>query len=191
MRKLVGILAAHGSREEHAHMMNTLGCDTIFLRSPQDFEGIDGIILPGGESPSFGRLLKWSNMRDIMIEYISERKVPVFGTCAGAILLAKTGSEYALKSIDMDIDRNAYGRQVDSFSDEIEIQGCNTKFHGVFIRAPKITRAGENLTILASYNNDPILVQEGNVLSSTFHPELTKDTRVHEIFLEMMNRESK
>ncbi len=191
MKKIIGILGIHGSREEHAEMMEKLGFETRFLREKEDYAEISGIILPGGESSALGRLLEWTDTRDILTKKIVEEGIPVFGTCAGAILLAHSGSEYALDSIDIDIDRNAYGRQVDSFSEEIEISGISNdskKFHALFIRAPKITRVGNNIKILAEERGSPVLVQdfEKKILVSTFHPELTKDTRIHEIFAKMI-----
>ena len=187
-RKIIGILGIHGSREEHAEKMQQLGFETIFLREKEDYKNISGIILPGGESSSFGRLLEWTETRKILEKKIKEEHIPVFGTCAGAILLAQKGSEYSLQALDIDIDRNAYGRQVDSFSDEVEIKGNPEKFHAVFIRAPKITRVGEDIEVLAKEGNTPVLVRDNqkNILASSFHPELTSDTRIHEIFAKMI-----
>jgi 5'-phosphate synthase pdxT subunit len=190
MTKKIGILALHGSREEHAKAMEKLGYDIVFLREEKDFKNISGIILPGGESSSFGRLLEWSGIRNILEKKILEENIPTFGTCAGAILLAKKGSEYSIGAIDIEIDRNAYGRQVDSFSEEIEIRGESEKFHALFIRAPKIIATGESVEILAKERENPVLVQNSqkNILVSTFHPELTNDTRIHEIFAEMIEK---
>lgn len=191
VKKIIGILGIHGSREEHAEAMQKLGFETVFLREKEDYENISGIILPGGESSSFGRLLEWTDTREVLRRKIVEDGIPVFGTCAGAILLAHLGSEYALDVIDIDIDRNAYGRQIDSFSDDIEIaalDNASEKFHALFIRAPKISRVGEHVEVLAKYNEKPVLVQDSQkkILVSTFHPELTKDLRIHKIFAEMI-----
>ena len=189
-KKLIGILGIHGSREEHAEAMQKLGFEIIFLREKEDYSEISGIILPGGESSSFGRLLEWTDTRQVLEQKILKEKIPVFGTCAGAILLAKKGSEYSLGAIDIDIDRNAYGRQIDSFSDEIDLAGESQKFHGLFIRAPKIVKIGESVEVLANYDGCPVLVLDNaqKILVSTFHPELTSDTRIHEIFAEMMTK---
>ncbi|MEI7510580.1 MAG: pyridoxal 5'-phosphate synthase glutaminase subunit PdxT [Candidatus Peregrinibacteria bacterium] len=185
----IGILGFHGSREEHANSMQKLGFQTVFLRTPEDFHDIAGIILPGGESGSFGRSLLWSGVREMLAQKILQEKIPVFGTCAGSILLAKNGSEYSLGAIDMDVDRNAYGRQVDSFSTEIVLPGEELPFHAIFIRAPKIIRVGQGCKILAEHAGNPILVHNSSqkILVSSFHPELTPDTRIHKIFAEMVS----
>ena len=182
----IGILGIHGSREEHAEKMQQLGCKTIFLRNKKDFENIDGIILPGGESTAFKLLLEKTGIENILKEYIIEKKIPTFGTCAGSILLSSSATKNNLNILDIEIDRNAYGRQIDSFSDEIKIEGLKNQFHAIFIRAPQIASVGTNIKILAEYKNKPVLVQSENILAATFHPELTNDLRVHEIFLEMI-----
>ncbi len=176
----------HGSREEHAEKMQQLGCETIFLRNEKDFEGIDGIILPGGESTSFKLLLEKTGLEKTLKKYIDEKKIATFGTCAGIILLSSSGTKNNMNVLDIAIDRNAYGRQIDSFSDEIEIEGFSKKFHAIFIRAPQIKSIGENIKVLARYDNKPILVQSENILAATFHPELTNDKRIHEIFYNMI-----
>lgn len=189
MRK-IGILGAHGSREEHEKIMSRLGCEICFLRTQADFFEIDGIILPGGESTSFGRLIHWSGIESSLRACILEKKIPVLGTCAGAILLAFAGSEYSLGAIDIEVQRNAYGRQVDSFSESLYLINDPVPFHSVFIRAPQIVRVGENVEVLAKYNEQPVLVRENNVLACTFHPELTMDDRVHRIFMDMIDKYS-
>jgi len=190
-KKTIGILGIHGSREEHARAMQRLGFETIFLREKEDYSEISGIILPGGESSSFGRLLEWTDTRQILTQKIFQENIPVFGTCAGAILLASKGSEYSLGAVDIDIDRNAYGRQIDSFSENLEISEIreeSQKFHALFIRAPKIIRVGESVEVLAKHEENPVLIRDSQkkILVSTFHPELTEDTRIHEIFAEMI-----
>lgn len=195
--KKIGILGLHGSREEHAVAMKILGYKTVLLRKKEDFSDISGIILPGGESSSFGRVLKWSGLENILKEKILQEKIPVFGTCAGAILLAKKGSDYSIGAIDIEIDRNAYGRQIDSFAQDIIIQGEEKKFHALFIRAPKIVKINtdrinredvESVEILSKESENPVLVRDTKkkILVATFHPELTKDTRIHEIFVRMI-----
>jgi pyridoxal 5'-phosphate synthase pdxT subunit len=190
MQKIIGILGMHGSREEHAEKMRSLGYGTIFVRSGKDFERISGLILPGGESTSFGLLLKWSNIQEIFAQKILQDRLPVYGTCAGAILLSKSGSNFSIGAIDIDVERNAYGRQIDSFKTDIffPIFG-NSAFPSIFIRAPKISRAGTGCEILGEYEGNPILVRdtEKKVLVSTFHPELTSDNRIHELFSSMIS----
>lgn len=184
---LIGILGAHGSREEHADILHSLGVQTVLVKTPEDLNGLRGIVLPGGESTSFGRLIEWSGLQDALYTKIKDEKLPAFGTCAGAILLAKTGSEFAMNAIDIEIDRNAYGRQVDSFSEDIFISEIATEisFHALFIRAPQITSVGADAKVLASYRQKPVLVQSTThpVLAATFHPELTLDARIHHYFL--------
>ena len=133
MQKTIGILGMHGSREEHATMMESLGYQTILLREKKDYENISGIILPAGESTSFGRLLNWTDTKEIFEQKILQEHIPVFGTCAGAILLSQKGSEYGINAIDIDIKRNAYGRQVDSFGDEIFMKGIENNNEKFFI----------------------------------------------------------
>lgn len=181
--RTIGILGVHGSREEHALALKSLGAKSIFLRSPKDFTTIDGIILPGGESTSFGRLLQWSNLLEPLKNAIFKQNLPVLGTCAGAILLSSEGSEYGLGALDIEINRNAYGRQVDSFSENILLENDPQPFHAIFIRAPQILSCGKEVNILASYNASPVLVQQKNRIACTFHPELTHDFRIHERFL--------
>ncbi len=185
---LIGILGVHGSREEHANHIHRLGAQTRFVRNSEDLKGIDGIIFPGGESTSFGRLMQWSGFAEVLTHKIVNEKLPVFGTCAGAILLSNSGSEFSMHALDIVVDRNAYGRQVDSFSEEISIPLFPDKpFHCIFIRAPKIASVGANAHVLARYNDYPILVQSIShpILAATFHPELTDDARIHEYFLNL------
>jgi len=184
MNILIGILGIHGSREEHAEKMQELGCETVFLRNINDFENIDGIILPGGESTSFMLLLKKTGIENILKEYILERNIPTFGTCAGSILLSSFRTKNKINALDITIDRNAYGRQIDSFSDEIHIKGEDRLFHAIFIRAPQISRVGKNITVLAEYKKNPVLIEYKNILAATFHPELTDDIRIHQLFLD-------
>lgn len=187
---IIGILGVHGSREEHAHHMQKLGFETRFIRKKEDGEGIVGLIFPGGESTSFGRLMDWSGIREMLIEKIVTEKIPVLGTCAGAILLSSAGSEYSMNVLDITVDRNAYGSQVDSFSDEVYIPILEEYFHSIFIRAPKIVGYGPSVEVLAEYNNTPILVQnqEHTIMAATFHPELSDSLQIHRIFADMITK---
>lgn len=190
----IGILGLHGSKDEHAKIIEQLGHMVVFLKNKNDFAQLDGIILPGGESTSFGRLLEWSRIKNILKTKILEENIPVFGTCAGSILLASSGSEYCIGALNMKIDRNAYGRQVDSFSDTICIQTNKKKenktFHAIFIRAPKIKDIQSDIEILAEYKNSPVLVRSKTSprLAATFHPELTNDHTIHKIFIDMIQK---
>jgi len=169
----IGVLALQGAFIEHIEVLAKLGVDFSEVRTKADLKGLDGLIIPGGESTTINLLI--GEIKSAM------KGLPIFGTCAGAILLAQHGF------INIEIERNAYGSQLESFEDDFEFQGC--KIHGIFIRAPKIKKTGQNVKILArNSKKEPVLVQEGKYLAATFHPELTKDTKVHEYFLKMITQ---
>jgi len=169
----IGVLALQGAFIEHIKMLELLGVQAIEVRKKNDLKNLDGLIIPGGESTTMNLLI--GQIKSEM------KKLPIFGTCAGAILLAQHGF------IDMEVERNAYGTQLDSFEDDLEFEG--QKFHGVFIRAPKIKKVGKNVEVLVRNSDDEIvLVQQNNYLASTFHPELTKNTKIHEYFLKMITQ---
>jgi 5'-phosphate synthase pdxT subunit len=189
---ILGILGLQGDFYAHQRMAEKLGIETIIVRGPEDFEKIDGLVIPGGESTTITRLLSRYNLIKPLRKFHKEGK-PIFGTCTGMILLAKKIDNHPKQSsfnfIDIYVKRNAYGRQVDSFEEDVEIPTLGKKpFRGVFIRAPKISKIGKNVESLAKHNSDHILVREGNVLVGSFHPELTEDTRVYGYFLEMVKR---
>lgn len=176
----IGVLALQGDFEAHEKALARAGADAVQVRTKEQLDGVDGLIIPGGESTTMLKLLHLENLFDPVRQF--GRKKPVFGTCAGAILLAKEVSNPAQESLDlMDIavERNAYGRQLDS-----RVVKLANDLEAVFIRAPKIRRVGENARVLAKYNGDPVLVEQGRHMVATFHPELTDDPRVHELFLE-------
>ena len=180
----VGILALQGDFEKHERMIETLGQKPALVRTRQHLHDCDGLIIPGGESTTLTKLLKKHDMWDA----ISDFAKPIYGTCAGCILVANSIAEMdqdSLKLIDIAVQRNAYGRQVDSFIDDITIQldGTSATVEGVFIRAPKIKSLGKGVTPLAWHKDDVILAEQGAVLVGTFHPELTDDMRVHDYFL--------
>lgn len=167
----IGVLALQGAFIEHIKMLESLSVNVCEVRNKNDLKGLDGLIIPGGESTTMNLLI--GQIKTAM------KKLPIFGTCAGAILLAQHGF------IDMEVARNAYGSQLDSFEDDLSFEG--RKFHGVFIRAPKIKKVGREVEILArNLNNEIVLVQQNKYLASTFHPELTNDTKIHEYFLKMI-----
>jgi 5'-phosphate synthase pdxT subunit len=182
---MVGILALQGAYQKHHEMVQQLGQEVCFARTPKELASADKLIIPGGESTAIGKLMNWYGLLEPIKQRISEG-MPVFGTCAGLILLAKNVNgflPYSLEAMNITAERNAYGSQIDSFETEIDIQ--NSKFPAIFIRAPRIIEIGKNVDILAEYDKYPILVKENNILAATFHPELTKDTRIHEIFINM------
>lgn len=187
---LIGILGIQGSREEHAEILKSLKVPCVYVRTAEELEKVDGIILPGGESTTIGMLIG-RNSLDKALKKRLLQGLPAYGTCAGAILLAKeiAGEQKAdnLKIMDIVISRNAYGAQLDSFITEIDVPVLGkAKLEAVFIRAPKIEKIGKNAEILAEYQGSPVLVKEGNIMVSTFHPELTDDQRVHKYFLKMV-----
>jgi len=191
--KKVGVLSLQGDFAAHGAAIERAGAEPVFVRTREQFGEIDGLVIPGGESTTMLKLLRYENLLDTLTEF--GRRKPIFGTCAGAILLADEVSGPAQESLglmDIGIERNAYGRQVDSRvaqiapGPEFEQRTTPGKLEAVFIRAPIIRRVGESAKVLATYNGDPVLVEQGRHLAATFHPELTGDSRVHELFLEKL-----
>jgi 5'-phosphate synthase pdxT subunit len=187
----VGILALQGDFEKHNATIKRLGHRPVLVRTREELSQCDGLILPGGESTTLIRLLKkhsmWESLRDFA------KTKPIYGTCAGCILVAMSIVELdqdSLRLIDVMVERNAYGRQVDSFIDDVKVQlnGRIRTMEGVFIRAPKIKSIGKNVTPLAWHNNDIVLAEQGTVLVGTFHPELTDDIRIHDYFVRKIER---
>jgi 5'-phosphate synthase pdxT subunit len=191
--KRVGVLSLQGDFEAHGKALERAGAQPVYVREPEQLRDLDGLIIPGGESTTMLKLLHYEGLMDALAEF--GRRKPVFGTCAGAILMANQVSSPAQESLgltDMAVERNAYGRQVDSRVVELDPdrafqeRTAPGKLEAVFIRAPIIRRVGENAKVLARYNGDPVLVEEGQYLVATFHPELTQDSRVHRYFLEKL-----
>ncbi|MFH2028369.1 MAG: pyridoxal 5'-phosphate synthase glutaminase subunit PdxT [Nanoarchaeota archaeon] len=186
----VGVLALQGSVIDHINMLNQCEVEPVEVRLPEDVDNIYGLIIPGGESTTIGKLLVESGLdREIIRKY--ELGMPIYGTCAGAILLAKNiinSKQPKLGLMDISIKRNEYGRQIDSFEAELEIEKFEKPFHGIFIRAPIIDAVFNGSHVLSSFNGHPVLVQQDNLLVSTFHPELTKDTRIHKYFVKMIKK---
>lgn len=188
----IGVLALQGDFEAHRRRLEELGARVVFVRKPEQLDEIDGLVIPGGESGTFLKLLGEKGFGKLK-EFVRER--PTFGTCAGAILLAsdiENPKQAGLGAIDMAIRRNAYGRQVDSSIREGKLLqsdgGGKTELpiEMVFIRAPKIERVGPNVEILATEGQDPVVVKQGRAMAATFHPELSEDTRVHQTFLDLV-----
>ena len=191
MRLRIGVLGLQGDFREHVETLRLMGVETLVVKLPEDLELVDGLIIPGGESTTMGRIMVEMGMKELLKEKI-ENGMPVFGTCAGMILLSKKVEGYEqplLEVLDVEIERNAYGRQVESFEVDINIPELGDRpFRAIFIRAPKIKKLGEGVEVLASYDGDPVLVRQGNILASSFHPELTQDTRIHEYFIRMVGK---
>jgi 5'-phosphate synthase pdxT subunit len=185
----IGVLAMQGAFIEHCRMMEKLGCECRQVRKPEDLEGLHGLIIPGGESTTIGKLMDKFKLFSALQEKVRQG-LPVYGTCAGLILLAKeiTGStQPRLGFMDISVQRNGYGRQIDSFEADLSapLLGDNP-FHAVFIRAPFIEKAGPEVEVLAELDKRPVLARQGKMLVSSFHPELTDDLRIHELFLQMV-----
>jgi 5'-phosphate synthase pdxT subunit len=181
--KTIGILALQGDFDAHREAVERAGGRPIEVRTAQELNACDGLIVPGGESTTMLKLLEIENLIEPLRQFAARK--PVFGTCAGAILLAHSVTKPAQPSldlIDIDVERNAYGRQIDSRITRVQA-GAN-EMEAVFIRAPKILRVGSGGKTLATYNGDPVWVEQGRHMVTTFHPELTADSRVHRRFLE-------
>ena len=188
----IGVLALQGDFLEHRTVFDKLGISTKEVRLPGDLETIDGIILPGGESTTIANLLDVFSLRDVLVSYI-KNGLPVWGTCAGMILLAGKLVQEKPKPLglmDMIVDRNAFGRQIDSFTQPLAIAVLGDKpFNATFIRAPKITKAGSSVAILARLVDGTIVAaQQENMLVTAFHPELTDDVRLHEYFISLIKQ---
>jgi 5'-phosphate synthase pdxT subunit len=188
--KKVGVLALQGAVGAHAAMLQRLGAAPVEVRTPEDLAGVDALVMPGGESTTMSLLLDSSGLREPIAERLAEG-LPTFGTCAGMILLAEDvldgrPDQRSFGAIDLAVRRNAFGRQVDSFEVDLTVKhlpGGDRTFPAVFIRAPFVERAGEAVEVLAEVDGHPVLCRQGPVLVAAFHPELTADARLHELFL--------
>ena len=178
----IGVLAVQGNFREHAAMLRRLGADVVEVRKPEQLEDLDGLVIPGGESTTFMRLMRLYGLDEAVRRF----RAPVFGTCAGMIVLDRDH----LALVDVETERNAYGRQVASFEADLALAGEDEPLRGVFIRAPRLADAGPRVEVLAELDGEPVLVREGRFLAAAFHPELTDDTRVHERFLSMVREET-
>lgn len=185
----IGVLGLQGNVKEHVDMLRGITKDVRVVKKASQIKGLDGLIIPGGESTTILPLLKKYKID----KEIKKTNLPIFGTCAGAVILAKETlnmDQDTLELMDTSVERNAYGRQVDSFESDLKIPKLGKKpTPGVFIRAPIIKRVGKGVEVMAKQNGDPVLVRDGKFLASTFHPELTSDTRVHEYFLNLLENE--
>jgi 5'-phosphate synthase pdxT subunit len=177
-RPRVGVLALQGAFREHARALRKAGADVVEVRLPEQLDGLDGLIIPGGESTTIAKLAALYGLDEAIRRF--ER--PLFGTCAGMILLDRRHLGLA----DVEVDRNAYGRQVASFEADLALDGDDRPFRGVFIRAPRVKDLGPDVEVLAELDGEAVLLRDGRVLVAAFHPELTDDPRVHERFLELV-----
>jgi 5'-phosphate synthase pdxT subunit len=185
----IGVLAAQGDVSEHRSILRRLGVEEAEVRLTRELEGLDGLIIPGGESTTIGKLMTRYGLDRAIHDRVG-RGMAVYGTCAGMILLARSasgGEPPLLRLMDISVTRNAYGRQVDSFEADLKIPIIGpTPLRGVFIRAPVIDAVGEGVEVLASLDGHPILAREGRLLVSSFHPELAPDDRVHRYFIDVI-----
>ena len=189
-RARIGVLALQGAFAAHAAALQRLGVSTAEVRVAADLEQCDALVLPGGESTTMSQLLETSQLFDPLAKRIAAG-LPIFGTCAGMILLSKgiadgRSDQRSFAALDIDVQRNGFGRQRDSFETEIDVLGLDRAFHAVFIRAPRISRVGSEIETLATHGGEPVLVRSKTVMAASFHPELADDDRVHQLFLTMV-----
>ena len=179
----IGVLAVQGNVREHAAMLRRLGADVVEVRKPEQLDGLDGLVIPGGESTAITRLMRLYGIDEALRRFDGA----VFGTCAGMILLDRAH----LGLVDLEVRRNAYGRQVASFEADLELAEEEAPLRGVFIRAPRVRDVGADVEVLAELDGEPVLLREGRFVVASFHPELTDDTRVHELFLDAVREEQR
>ena len=184
----VGVLALQGAFAAHVRTLAELGARPVEVRTPHDLDGVDALVLPGGESTTMSKLLDTSGLRAPLAELLAGG-LPVFGTCAGMILLATDvldgrADQRSFGAIDLSVRRNGYGRQIDSFETDLRVEGLEVPVHAVFIRAPLVERVGAGVEVLAVHDGHPVLVREGCVTVCSFHPELSGDARLHALFLQ-------
>jgi pyridoxal 5'-phosphate synthase pdxT subunit len=179
----IGVLALQGAFREHATALRKLGAEVVEVRLPEELDGLDGLVIPGGESTTIMRLADLYGLDEAIRAY----RGAIFGTCAGMIVLDREHWDVA----DLEVDRNAFGRQVRSFEAKVELAGDEIPLRGVFIRAPRIRDVGPGVEVLGELDDEAVLVRDGRLLLASFHPELTDDLRVHELFLQMVEEASR
>jgi 5'-phosphate synthase pdxT subunit len=174
----IGVLAVQGNFREHVQMLRRLGVDAVEVRKPEQLGGLDGLVVPGGESTTFMRLMQLYGLDEAVRAF----QGPVLGTCAGMIVLDRDH----LGLVDVAVERNAYGRQVASFEADLELEGDERPLRGIFIRAPRVREAAPEVEVLAELDGEPVALRQGRFIVTSFHPELTDDTRIHERFLQLV-----
>jgi len=185
----IGVLALQGDYAAHARAFSNAGARTVLVRSPEELKGLDGLVLPGGESTTMLKFLEKAGFFDALGEFVS--CTPCFATCAGCILVAREvlhPNQRSLGALNATVERNAYGRQIDSTILTLPTELAGGPLEMVFIRAPRITRVGDDVEVLAKRDEFPVLVRQGDLLAATFHPEMTADTRVQQLFLDMVRK---
>jgi pyridoxal 5'-phosphate synthase pdxT subunit len=189
---VIGVLALQGAFRIHVDRLTDLGVRTRDVRTPAQLDAVDALVMPGGESTTMSRLLTTSGLFDELKARISDG-LAVFGTCAGMILLASEvhdgrPDQRSFGALDITVQRNGYGRQLDSFETDLDVAGLDAPFHGVFIRAPLVESVGPAVEVLATYQDDAVLVRQGRIMAAAFHPELTADNRLHAAFVELVDQ---
>jgi 5'-phosphate synthase pdxT subunit len=179
----IGVLALQGAFREHAAALRKLGAEVVEVRLPEEVDDVDGLVIPGGESTTIMRLAGLYGLDSAIRSYGGA----IFGTCAGLIVLDRDHLDLA----DLEVDRNAFGRQVKSFAADVQLAGDEIPLRGVFIRAPRIRDLGTGVDVLGELDGEPVLVRDGRLLLASFHPELTDDLRIHELFLQMVEEASR
>jgi 5'-phosphate synthase pdxT subunit len=185
----IGVLGIQGAIQEHLLALNSAGAEAIWVKDSKELSSVKALVMPGGESTTMIRLLKRFEMWELLKERLKSG-MPAFATCAGMILLSKAienvSNQDSLSALDISVKRNGYGRQINSFEADIQIDEIGAEpFRAVFIRAPKIESTGREVAVLASYDGSPVLVRQNRVIAASFHPELTDDLRIHKYFLEI------
>ena len=189
----IGVLALQGAFREHRQMLESLGVEVVEVRLSEHLLGVSGLIVPGGESTTIGKLAQTYGLDEAVRERFEQGNLALWGTCAGAIWMAKHIPEYPeqprLGLMDISVKRNAFGRQVDSFEENLVVLGLDRPFHAVFIRAPVIEKVGPEVEVLARHGEEIVLARQGKLMASSFHPELTQDPRLHLMFVELAGKE--
>lgn len=187
---VVGVLALQGDVREHVSMVGRIGAEARLVKRPDQLAGIDAVILPGGESTTIGKLAERTGVIDPLRRLIAGG-LPTLGTCAGLILTAAavtSGTQPLLGVLDIVVERNAFGRQNESFEEDLAVSGLDDPFHAVFIRAPWVAEVGREVEVLATVGGHPVMVRQGSILGSSFHPELTDDDRIHTMLIDLIPR---
>lgn len=184
----VGVLALQGDVREHIRTLESLGAEALEVKTPDQLDSVDGLIIPGGESTTIGKMAVRFGLLEPLRLAVGEG-LPVYGTCAGMILLAGAvteGDQPLIGALDVVVKRNAFGRQNESFEADLEIEGLEDPFHAVFIRAPWIEKVGSDVEILSEFDEHPVMVRQGSILATSFHPELTGDERIHRMLHDLI-----
>ena len=189
-RPRIGVLALQGDVREHLTILGESGVDAVAIRRPRELEQVDGLVLPGGESTTMVKLAKTFELLD-PLRVRAREGLPMFGTCAGMILLADrivdgAAGQETIGGLDITVRRNAFGRQVDSFEEDLEVRGLAEPVHAVFIRAPWVEKVGGDVEVLASAAGHPVAVRQGRLMATSFHPEVSGDPRVHGVFVDLV-----